>query len=159
MQPNLRRFLPLIIIVFFLLIVLPTLLRKGSSSGPTAKTLSQETIAAMSLVDRAELDFKAEHGRYSGHLADLLGLSRKLGANLVDGVAVTLDVSTDGQTYVGRVASNVISLVRARQGGKTITHGCLVVKSGSGVACPAAAPKPAGTTTAETTTSTSSSTG
>jgi hypothetical protein len=151
-QPNLRRFLPFLIILFFLLVLLPSLLHKSSATGLTAKELSHETIGAMGLVDRAEAAYKAAHGRYSGHLSDLLELSHPLGKDLVDGVAVQLDVSTDGQAYFGEVGSNVITLVRSRQAGKTIAHGCTVVKSGSGVACPAT------TTTSTTTTTTTTAT-
>jgi hypothetical protein len=151
MPSNIRRFLPVIIIAFFLLIVLPTLFRKHSTTGPTTKSLSQQTIAAMNLVDRSEVAYKGKHGRYSAHVADLLALSPTLGADLVDGVAVQLDVSTDGQSYLGEVGSTVISLVRARKGAKTITHGCLVVKSGSGVACPVAPVKSTGAATTTTT--------
>lgn len=139
MQPNLRRFLPFILIAVFLFVLLPALLKKGSSSGPSAGTLSQETIAATNLVDQAELRYKAAHGRYTGHLADLLSLNNKLGADLVDGVTVQLDVGTDGQSYFAEVGSKVLTLVRAREGTKTIARGCLVVKSGSGVKCPAPA--------------------
>lgn len=139
MPPNLRRFLPIILIAFFLLIILPTIFRKSSTTGTTAKTLSAQTIAAMNTVDQAELAYKAAHGRYSAHLTDLLVLRHKLGADLVDGVEVQLDVSTDGQSYFGEVASSVISLLRARQGDKTITRGCQVIKSSSGVACPVTA--------------------
>ncbi len=154
MPPNFRRFLPLILIGFFLLIVLPGLFRKSSSTGPTANTLSQATIATMTLVDRGELSYKAANGHYSGHLADLLAENHKLGANLIDGVAVQLDVSTDGQSYFGEVGSSVITLVRARQGATTITRGCIVVKSGSGVACPATTAKITGATTTTGTTTT-----
>ena len=139
MQPNLRRLLPFILVALFLFVLLPGLLRKSSSSGPSSATLSQQTIAAMNLVDQAELRYKAAHGRYSGHLADLLSLNHALGAGLVDGVAIQLDVGTDGQSYFGKVQSNVITLVRAREAARTITRGCLVVKSSSGVKCPAAA--------------------
>jgi hypothetical protein len=154
MPPNVRRFLPIILIAFFLLVLLPALFRKNTTKGPTAATLSQQTTAAMNLVDRAELAYKAAKGSYSEHLTDLLALSPKLGADLVDGVAVQLDISTDGQGYFGEVGSNVLTFVRARQGAKLTTHGCLVVKSGSGVACPVTAAKTAGsgTTTAGTTT-------
>jgi len=156
MSPNVRRFLPIILIAFFLLVLLPALFRKSSTTGPTAKTLSQETISAMGLIDKSEIAFKAAHGHYSSHLADLLGLDHKLGPDLVDGIAVQLDVSSDGQVYYGEVGSSVIDLVRARQGAAVITHGCTVVKSGSGVACPVTAAKTTttGTTTASTTTTT-----
>jgi hypothetical protein len=152
MPPNIRRFLPVIIIAFFLLIVLPTLFRKHGTTGTTAKSLSEQTIATMNLVDRSEVAYKGKHGRYSQHVTDLLALSPSLGTDLVDGVAVQLDISSDGQGYLGEVASSVISLVRAREGTKTITHGCLVIKSSSGVACPVA---PVKTTGAATTTTTS----
>ncbi len=158
MQPNFRRFLPIILIAFFLLILLPSLLRKHSSTGTTPATLSQQTISAMNLVDRAELGYKAAHGHYTGHLSDLLDLNHAIGTALAAGVAVSLDASSDGQGYFGEVGSSVITLVRARQGLKTITHGCLVVKSGSGVACPAPPAKAGSASTSTATTTTTGST-
>jgi hypothetical protein len=154
--PNVRRFLPLILVAFFLLVLLPQLTHRGSSKGPTSKTLSQETISAMTMVDRAEVGFKAAHGHYTGQLADLLSLNHKLGPALGAGVNIVVDAGTDGQSYVGQVASNVIALVQARQGARTITKGCIVVKSSSGVACPA---PPAKAGSARTTTGATTTTG
>jgi hypothetical protein len=151
--PNFQRFLPLLLIVFLLLIVVPALTHHGSSSkGPSASTLSQETIAATGLVDKAEVAFKTAHRSYSEHLADLLVLEHGIGAALSDGVVVQLSVSTNGQTYLAQVASSVIGLVRSRTGPKVTTKGCVVFKSGSGVACPT----PPTSTTTTTTTGTSS---
>ncbi len=69
---------------------------------------------------------------------------------------MNLDVSTDGNTYYAHVTSTVLGLVRARSGAKEIESSCLVLKSGSGVACPAA---PKASTTTTSTTSTTTTTG
>ncbi|HWE83252.1 MAG TPA: hypothetical protein VG265_16495 [Gaiellaceae bacterium] len=155
MPPNLQRFLPIILIAFVLLFILPAVFRKSTSKGPSSSTLSTETIAAMTLVDRDEKLFIAGHKDYTSHVADLLGLSPALGQDLSDGVGVNLDVSTDGKTYYAQVTSTVLGMVRSRTGAKEIANGCLVIKSGSGVACPT---KPAAKTTASTTASTSTTT-
>ena len=155
MNPNIQRFLPLLLIVFFLLFIVPALLHHSSSSkGLTAGELSTQTIGAMTIVDRTENVFHAAHRSYSSHVADLLVLDRALGSALGDGVVVSLDVSSNGQAYYASVGSTVIGLFRARNEGRRILNSCLVLKSGSGVACPAGTTTPSSTTTATTTATT-----
>ncbi len=152
MPANFQRFLPIILIVFVLLVVLPTVFHKSSSSGPSSSTLSTETIAAMGIVDKAEQAFKASHKGYSSHVADLLALTPALGHDLSDGIEVQLDVSSDGQTYYAQVASSVLGMVRSRTASKEIANGCVVIKNNSGVACPAKPAAKSTTTTGTTTT-------
>jgi hypothetical protein len=131
-----RRFLPLILVAFFLLFLLPSLLKKKSSSGLSSGARATQTISAMNLIDKGEQAYKAAHGPYTAHLADLVATSHGLAHDLVIGLAVQLDAGSDGQSFVAQVESNVLSLVRARSGKKLIAHSCLIVKSGSGVTCP-----------------------
>jgi hypothetical protein len=151
-QPNLQRFLPIILVAFVLLFILPTVFHKSSSKGPSSSTLSTETIGAMTLVDKDETAFLAGHSGYTSHVSDLLAISPALGQDLSDGVGVNLDVSTDGKTYYAQVTSSVLGMIRSRTGAKQIANGCLVIKSSSGVACPT---KPVAKTTTSTTASTS----
>ena len=157
MPPNFQRFLPIILIVFVLLVVLPAVFHKSTSKGPSASTLSTETIAAMGIVDKAERAFKASHKGYTSHVADLLAITPALGHDLGDGIAVQLDVSSDGQTFYAQVASSVLGMDRSRSAGKELTNGCIVIKNNSGVACPVKATakgtrQPPGTTTTGNTT-------
>jgi hypothetical protein len=149
--PNFQRFLPIILIVFVLLFVLPAVFHKSTSTGPSSSTLSTETIAAMGIVDKAEQTFKASHKGYTSHVADLLAITPALGHDLGDGINVQLDVSSDGQTFYAQVASSVLGMDRSRSGGKELANGCLVIKNNSGVACPVKAAGK-GTTTSGTTT-------
>jgi len=137
MPPNVRRFLPLILVAFFLLFLLPSLLKKKSTSGLSSGARATQTINAMNLIDKGEQAYKAAHGGYTAHLADLVATSHVLAHDLVIGLAVQLDAGSDGQSFVAQVESSVLSLVRARSGKKLIAHSCLIVKSGSGVTCPA----------------------
>jgi hypothetical protein len=137
MSPNLRRFLPLILVAFFLLFLLPTLLKKKSTPGLSSGARATQTISAMNLIDKSEQAYKAAHGTYTAHLADLVAASPVLAHDLVIGLAVQLDAGSDGKSFVAQVESSVLSLVRARSGKKLIAHSCLIVKSGSGVNCPA----------------------
>jgi type II secretory pathway pseudopilin PulG len=150
MSPQFRRFLPLILIVLVLFTILPLLSRRGGTSGPSAAERSRQTQEAMRLIDRGEQAYRAAHGRYTDRLADLLPGQRRLAADLVLGLSVQLDVSADGKTYVAQVVGDVISLVRSRSGGRLVANNCLVLKTGSGVACPAGTPS-TGTTTSTTT--------
>jgi len=159
MQPGFQRYLPIILIVFVLLFVLPALFHKSKSKGPSSSTLSDETIAATQSVDKAEMAFKAEHKGYTSHVSDLVTITPSLSHAISDGILVKLDVSTDGQTYLAQVVSTYLSMTRGREGEKQIAKGCVVVKSGSGVACPVKpAPKGSSTTTTTTTSTTTTST-
>ncbi len=140
MNPSIQRFLPIILIAFVLLFVLPSLLKKKSSSGPSAKTQAAQAIDAATVIDRGEQDYKRAHGKFTSSLADLVQLHPRLAGDLGIGLAVTLDAGTGGQSYVQQVVGSNLTLVRARAGAgaKLIAANCTVVKSASGVACPAA---------------------
>jgi hypothetical protein len=137
MPTNLRKFLPIIVVAFFLIFLLPTLLKKKSTSGVTAAGRATQTIDAMNLIDKGEQAYKAAHGGYTAHLADLVARNHGLALDLEIGLAVQLDAGSNGQSFVAQVGSDVLSLVRARSGRKLIADNCLIVKSGSGVKCPA----------------------
>jgi len=127
--------LPFVLIAVVLLFVLPSL-RKKHTSGPSAGTITAETIDAMNLIDKGEQRYRAAHGQFTSHLADLLPLRKQLAGDLAIGLSVQLDASTNGQSFLAQVASDVISLVRARDGDKVTAQSCLILKSGSGVTCP-----------------------
>ena len=158
MQGNLQRFLPILLLVFLLLFVLPAILHKKKSSGLSSKELSQETIAAMNIVVAGQKSFTAEHGHYTSRVADLIEGSRRLAKYIADGVLVQVDASTSGKTYYTQVASGVIVLVRSQTGNVVLAKSCDVIKSGSGVACPGTGTKTSGTTTSPTTTTTTTQT-
>ena len=158
MQGNFQRFLPILLLVFLLLFVLPAILHKKHSSGLSSKELSQETIAAMNIVVAGQKSFTAEHGHYTSRVADLIEGDRKLAKYLADGVLVQVDASTSGKTYYTQVASGVIVLVRSQTGNVVLAKSCDVIKSGSGVACPGTGTKTSGTTTSPTTTTTTTQT-
>jgi hypothetical protein len=133
---NFQRFLPLLVIFAVLVFVVPALLRKHRSSGPSASTRASLTIDAMHQIDQAEQNYKLAHQRFTSHLADLVPEHKRLADDLANGLSVQLDASTDGQSYLAEVSSDVLSLVRARSNTKLTANSCLVLKSGSGVNCP-----------------------
>ena len=90
----------------------------------------------MHLIDQAEQNYKLAHQRYTSHLADLVPQHNRLADDLATGLSVQLDASTDGQSYLAEVSSDLLSTVRARSGTKLTALSCLVLKSGSGVNCP-----------------------
>ena len=159
MQGNFQRFLPVLLLVFLLLFVLPAILHKKHSSGLSSKDLSQETIAAMNIVVAGQKSFTAEHGHYTSRVADLIEGSRKLAKYIADGVLVQVDASTSGKTYYTQVASGVIVLVRSQTGNVVLAKSCDVIKSGSGVACPGTGTKTSSTSTTTTTTTTATTAG
>ena len=138
MPPNFRRFLPFILIAFFILIAGQTLFKRHTS-GPTTSARAAETVGAITLIDKAEQAYRAKNGRFTANIADLVPFGRHLTFDLADGIGMQLDVSTDGHRYLAEVLSNVLSLNRTYDDAKVIAQDCVIVKSGSGVACPAPA--------------------
>jgi hypothetical protein len=120
----------------FILILLPTLMKKKTSSGTSASTVATQTIHAMTLIDKGEQTYRTAHRAYTSHLADLVAVSPGLAGDLVVGLVVQLDAGSGGQSYYAQVASSVLSLARARNGKKLVANSCLILKSGSGVSCP-----------------------
>jgi len=137
-SPNFRRYLPFILIAFFILIAGQTLFKRHSS-GKTTSVRATQTIGALNLIRTAEQTYQTKNGRFTSHVADLVPYGRYLTTDLADGIGMQVDVSTDGQRYLEQVISDVLSLNRTIQGTKVIAQDCVIVKSGSGVACPAPA--------------------
>src|SRR6202035_1697463 len=94
--PNLRRYLPFVLVAFFLVLVLPSLFKKSTAAtAGTPATQAAATIGALALVDRSELGYQAAHGRYTPHLADLIVGNGVLAHDLANGLAIQLDVGSD----------------------------------------------------------------
>jgi hypothetical protein len=132
--PELRRFAPLLLIVVAFLVVLP-LLRRSHSSGLSNADRATATKAALGAIDRGEVGYRAAHGRFTSHLADLVAGNKKLAGDLALGLVVELDVGSTGNSYLAQVQSSVLSLVRARTGSRITADNCQIVKKGSGVDC------------------------
>jgi hypothetical protein len=146
MSPNLRRYLPFMIGALALVILISAL-ANHRSSGSASSSQSTATLQTLDRVTRAENLYHTAHGRYTSQVADLLTESRALGGDIVQqGFVIQLNVSSDGQTYYALVQSPVLSVLSAYHDRTLLTENCVVLKSGSGVACPA------GTTPSKTTT-------
>ncbi len=135
-MPQFRRpqLLILAAMFFLVLIVLPRL-HRSHPSGLSDKQKAARTQDALNLIDRGERQYLARHGRYTSHVADLLPANGGLADDLAIGLAVQIDVSSDGKTYLAQVAGNVLSLLRARTGEKITAQSCTVLKSRSGIKC------------------------
>ena len=127
--------------VAFLFIIIPLLNRSHHSSGLTDKQRAAITRDALASIDRGELEYRASHHRYTEHVADLLAASPALARDLASGVTVSLDASSGGQVYILQLNSPVLALFQTRVGDRIAAHGCLVLKSSSGVDCPKTAAK------------------
>jgi len=133
-----RRYLPFVLIAFVVLIGAQALFKKKSTTGTTAAVVASATINAANLVDKGEQAYQTAHGRFTSNLADLLQLKPHLASDAALGVSFVVDASTDGHTYLAQVASSVLGLTRAFDDTKVTSQSCVILKSGSGVACPAA---------------------
>jgi hypothetical protein len=116
------------------LVVLP-LLRRSHTSGLSNADRATATKAALGAIDRGEVGYRVAHQRFTSHLADLVAGDKKLAGDLAVGLAVELDVSSNGNSYLVQVESSVLSLVRARTGSRTTANNSQIVKKGSGVDC------------------------
>ncbi len=152
-----RRYLPILILAFAALFILPQLFRHSSSKTLSAKDRGVLTLDAISRIDQAEQKAFASTGSYTSHLADLVSRDRVLASELTVPLDVTLDVSANGKSYVARATSDIFSVTRARTGAKLTDQGCREVKATSGVDCPTGTTAPT-TTTSTTTTPTTTST-
>lgn len=153
---DIRRFLPILLIAFAALFILPQLFKHGGSSKTlSSKDRSTMTQDAMNRIDKGEKASFTTTGKYTGNLADLVVTDKVLAQELTVPLTVDLDVGTTGKSYVGRVSSDVIAVQRTRSGPKIVSSGCRVLKRGSGVDCPK---PPAKTTTTTTTTTTATTT-
>jgi hypothetical protein len=116
------------------LIVLP-LMRHSHTSGLSGANRATATKAALGAIDRGEVGYRVAHQRFTSHLADLVAGDKKLAGDLAVGLAVELDVSSNGNSYLVQVESSVLNLVRARTGTRITADNCQIVKKGSGVDC------------------------
>ncbi len=156
-----RRMLPLLLLAFALLFILPQLFKKSGSTSLSAKDRGVLTLDAIGRIDRAEQQVFSSGGKYTAHLADLVARDKVLASETTVPLSVDLDVSDGGKVYVARVTSDVFSLVRARSGGAIVAQGCRELRTTAGVDCPAGTTRPKTTTvtTPTGTTTTTSTTG
>ena len=136
-----RRYLPILLLAFAALFILPQLFRHGSSKTLSSKDRGTLTKQAIEQIDKGEQKAFAADGKYTSHLADLVAADKLLAAELTVPLTVDVDVTADGKGYLARVSSDVISVVRARSGEKVVARSCRVLKSGSSAKCPVAATK------------------
>ena len=137
---DMRRFLPIMLILFAALFILPQLFKRSSSSTLSAKDRGALTRDAIERIDRGERKVFADTGSYTAHLADLVAADKVLAAEMTVPLTVDLDVTGNGKGYLARASSDVISVVRSRSGDKVVVRTCRQLKS-RGAKCPEAAAK------------------
>jgi hypothetical protein len=150
---DMRRFLPIILLAFAALFILPQLFKGGGSS----KTLSSKERAtltrdAMLRIDRAQQGAFAKTGRYGDRLADFVVADKVLARELTVPLDIDLSTGAGGKSYVVTVSSDVLSVSRTRNGARVIASSCRQLKSRIGYSCP----EPPTTTTTTTTATTTS---
>jgi hypothetical protein len=151
-----RRFLPILLIAFAALFILPQLFKGGGSKTLSSKDRGRLTLDAIERVDRAEQQALTSTGRYTADLAKLAALDRVLASELTIPLTVDLDVGGNGKSYLARVSSDIVSAAWSRTG-STVVRSCRVLRSRTGVDCPVGTIGPTTTTvtsTTETTTTT-----
>jgi hypothetical protein len=148
---DMRRFLPIILIAFAALFILPQLFKGSGSKTLSSKDRALMTRDAMLRIDQAQKATFAKAGKYTDSLADFVVADPLLAKELT--VPLTIDLSTGagGKSYVVTVSSDVLSVARARDGAKVVSSSCRTLKSRTGYKCPV--PPAPGTTTTATTTS------
>jgi hypothetical protein len=87
------------------------------------------TNQALTRVVNAEAKYFKANGKYTGHVADLVPLSKNLAVDLTDGlITISIDSSGD-KAYLVQVTSTVVSFTRAFEDGKLVKKTCLQLKS------------------------------
>jgi hypothetical protein len=146
-----RRFLPILLIAFAALFILPQLFKGSGSKSLSTKDRGRLTLDATERIDRAEQRVLAATGKYTADLSALVARDKVLASQMTIPLIVDLDVGGNGKSYLARVSSDVVSTAVSRSGA-SVVRSCRVLKSRTGVDCPAG-------TTAPTTTTVTSSTG
>jgi hypothetical protein len=149
---DMRRFLPLVLIGLLVVVFLPQLLNRGRGS-KTLSTKDRATLTrdAVDRIDRGETRYRAAHGTYTDHLANLVAADKRLAAELTIPLTVELDVGADAKSYLVQVSSDVLSFARSRANGKLVAASCRALKSSSDVKCPEPAKPAISTQTTPTT--------
>jgi hypothetical protein len=142
---DMRRFLPILLIAFAALFILPQLFKGSSSKSLSTKDRGRLTLDAIGRIDRLEQQEFGSGGKYSGDLAQLAAKDKVLASELTIPLTVDLDVSATGKSYLARVSSDVVSTVISRTG-PTVFRSCRVLRSRTGVDCPAGTSVPTTTT-------------
>jgi hypothetical protein len=145
---DMRRFLPIILIAFAAIFILPQLFKHSSSKTLSSKDRSVMTRDAMLRIDKAEKAAFTAGGKYTDSLADLVANDKVLASELTVPLLIDLSTGGDGKSYVVTISSDVLAVARARKGAKVVSSSCRVLKSRTGYSCPV---PPAPTTTTTTT--------
>jgi hypothetical protein len=144
-----RRFLPLILIAFAALFILPQLFKGSSSKTLSSKDRSLMTRDAMLRIDRAQKAAFAGGGKYTDSLAELVASDKALASELTVPLQIDLSTGDSGKSYAVSISSDVLAVARARKGAKVVASSCRVLKRGTGYKCPVPPPAPGTTTTSK----------
>ncbi len=147
---DLRRFLPILLIAFAALFILPQLFKGGGSKTLSSKDRGRLTLDAIERIDRAQQRALTSTGRYTSDLAELVARDRVLASELTIPLTVDLDVAGNGKSYLARVSSDIVSAAWSRTG-STVIRSCRVLRSRTGVDCPVETIGPTTTTVTSTT--------
>ena len=128
---DMRRFLPIILIAFAALFILPQLFKGGGSKSLSTKNRGQLTLDAIQRIDRLEQKEFTSGGKYTDDLAQLAARDKILASELTIPLTVDLNVSGTGKSYLARVSSDIVSTVVSRTG-PTVFRSCRVLKSRTG---------------------------
>ena len=143
---DVRRFLPIILIAFAALFILPQLFKGSGSKSLSSKDRAEMTRDAMLRIDKAQKAMFTKTGKYTDSLADFVVADKVLARELTVPLNIDLSTSGSGTSYVVTISSDVLSVARARKGPKVVSSSCRTLKSGSGFKCPVP-PAPTTTTT------------
>jgi hypothetical protein len=146
-----RRLLPILLLVFVALFILPQLFRGGGgSSNLSTKDRGRLTLDAIDRIDRAQQQVSSSTGKYTADLTELVARDEVLASELTIPLIVDLDVGAGGKSYVARASSDVVSVAWIRNG-STLVRYCRMLKSRTGVDCPIGTRAPTKTTVTSTT--------
>jgi hypothetical protein len=143
---DMRRFLPIILIAFAALFILPQLFKGGGSKTLSSNDRAEMTRDAMLRIDKGEKAAFAKTGKYTDSLAEFVVADKVLARELTVPLTIDLSIGGDGRSYVVTVSSDVLSVARARNGTKVVSSTCRAVKR-IGYKCPV--PPTPGTTTTQ----------
>ena len=125
----------LIVALFFLLFIVLSIINRKSSNSLNDTDRALRTNQALNRVMDAEGTYFKQHGKYTGHVSDLVPLQPRIATDLTDSVVTILVDSNDNKTYFAQVGSSVVLFNRTVTNGKVVVRSCLQIKSAAKAYC------------------------
>src|SRR3954451_3719901 len=99
---DIKRFLPILLIAFAALFILPQLFKGSSSKSLSTKDRGRLTLDAIGRIDRLQQQEFKSGGKYTSDLSQLAARDKVLASELTIPLTVDIDAGGTGKSYLAR---------------------------------------------------------